>query len=60
MNWVNVKDRLPTNDTYVTVKMRILWKTQKSAIYINKYFVRKGENITKWVTHWKPLLERSK
>lgn len=51
--WVSVKEQLPDNDTYVRVKMLLLFKTEKECLYLNKYFVHQGENITKWVTHWR-------
>jgi hypothetical protein len=53
MKWMNVKDKLPPNDTEVQVKVLILWPTKIDGLYIDKYFIVKEENITKWVTHWK-------
>jgi hypothetical protein len=55
--WINVRHALPLNDTEVTVKMLLLWRTQKQAWFLKNYFNCQGENITKWVTHWKPAYE---
>lgn len=52
--WISVKEKLPDGNTYVQVKIRILFNNKKDCLYINDYFVHRGENITKWVTHWKP------
>ncbi len=60
MTWINVKEQLPPNDTHVKVQIFLLWRTQARALYVNKYFVRKGEDITPWVTHWKLLSEEPK
>lgn len=56
MKWISVKESLPAEDEIVKVKIRILFKSEKYAMYVKKYFVSEGENITKWVTHWKPAL----
>lgn len=58
--WISVKSALPLNDSFVMVKIFVLWKSEKDAFFSNKYFVHKGENISKWVTHWMPLLEQPK
>ena len=58
--WISVKDQLPDDNTFVKVKMRILFisvKTALTALYFKKYFNIKGENATRWVTHWMPLPE---
>jgi hypothetical protein len=57
LNWINVKNYLPLNDTEVYVQIFLLWRIRRRALYLNKYFIMKGENITKWVTHWRPLLK---
>lgn len=59
MGWISVKDKLPDEHEYVRVIMVILFKSEKDALYIKNYFVSQGENITKWVTHWRPLPEPS-
>jgi hypothetical protein len=56
-HWIDAKKCLPLNDTFVKVKVFILWRTEKECLFINNYFVLRGENITKWITHWK-LSER--
>ncbi len=53
--WISVKEKLPPHDTEVKVKIFLLWKTWGHAWYLHNYFIRKGENITRWVTHWMPL-----
>jgi hypothetical protein len=62
MKWISVKKRLPSENEIVKVKMRILFRTHKEqeAIYIKKYFVNEGKNITRWVSHWMPLPEPPK
>lgn len=52
--WISVKEALPLDEQFVRVKMTILYRTEKEAMYVKKYFVCEGENITRWVTHWKP------
>lgn len=54
MSWISIKDKLPSEGEFVKVKMLILFTSEEEALYLKKYFVRKGEDITKWVTHWKP------
>lgn len=51
--WISVKEKLPSDDSFVKVKITILFKQIKEAMYVKKYFVCQGENITRWVTHWK-------
>jgi hypothetical protein len=55
--WISVKDGLPPEDTIVKIKMTLLFTTVKESLYLKKYFNFKGENITKWVTHWMLLPE---
>lgn len=52
--WFSVKDALPLDGAFVRIKMTILYRTEKEALFVKKYFVWEGENITRWVTHWKP------
>lgn len=54
--WISVKESLPKEGEIVKVKIHILFKSEKYAMYIKKYFVNEGENITPWVTHWMPVL----
>lgn len=56
MKWISVKEGLPSEGEIVKVKIRILFKSEKYAMYVKKYFVNQGENITRWVTHWMPAL----
>ena len=58
--WINVKDALPLDGTIVKIKMCILFWTEKEVIFVRKYFVHQGENITRWVTEWMPLPELPK
>lgn len=58
--WISIKHALPINDSFVKVKMLLLFPTEKQCLFIKKYFIHKGENITKWVTHWMPLPEKQK
>lgn len=60
MKWISVKDKLPKEDEIVKIKMTILFTTIKESLYLKKYFNVKGENVTKWVTHWMPLPEPPK
>lgn len=53
--WINVKKCMPLNDLYVRCKVQILFESEKECIFIKKYFVHQGENLTKWVSHWMPL-----
>jgi len=53
--WINVKKELPKDGEFVKFKVLFLFKSKMEALYVKKYFVRKGKNITKWVTHWMPL-----
>lgn len=58
--WISVKERLPEEDTIVSVRLHILFIDTRAnirALYLKKYFNVKGENVTKWVTHWKPISE---
>ncbi len=57
MSWVSVKEALPNDGDFVKVKIKILYESQREAMYVKKYFVIKGENVTKWVTHWQPSLK---
>ncbi len=58
-DWISIKDEKPCNGQFTKVRVRtcILWKDEKEAYYVNGYFSYKGEDITKWVTHWQPSLE---
>jgi len=58
-NWINVSKQLPKEDEFVKVKVRIciLFKEEKEALYCCGVFNCKGENISKWVTHWMPSEE---
>lgn len=58
--WINVESCLPLNDTIVKVKMCLLYWTEEEALFIKKYFVIQGENVTQWVTDWMPIPEPSK
>jgi Protein of unknown function (DUF551) len=64
IEWINVKEKLPDEGSYVYVKMKVYLILTKSknikALYLKKYFNVKGENVTKWVTHWRPCLEHPK
>lgn len=56
--WISVKEKLPDENSLVTIKMKILFIDTRStmkALYLKKYFNLKGENVTRWVTHWRPL-----
>lgn len=55
--WISVKELTPSEGEIVKVKMHILFHTEKEAMYLKKYFVNRGENITKWVTHWQYITE---
>lgn len=54
MPWFSVKESLPNDGDFVRVKIKILYESEREAMYVKKYFVIKGEDVTKWVTHWKP------
>ncbi len=56
--WISVKKALPLNETFIKVKSCILFRSTYDAFFINKYFIRQGENITNWVTHWMPENDR--
>jgi len=51
--WIDARKCLPLNGSYCIVKILILWKQEKKSLFINGYFVSQGENITRWVTHWR-------
>lgn len=60
-DWISVKERLPEEDQIVKLKMCILFIEIKTknvrALYLKKRFNVRGEDVTKWVTHWKPINE---
>jgi len=51
--WLDAKKILPTNDTYIQCKCNILYKEIVDCLFINNHFIHEGDDITKWVTHWK-------
>ena len=51
-NWISVKEKLPREGQIIIVKTGVLFKRTYRAIYMKKYFIKEGENITQKVTHW--------
>ena len=51
--WISVKKKLPPEDSFVKVKFCILFSVEKEALYCKKYFISRGENITRWVQYWR-------
>lgn len=54
--WISVNKCLPLNDTFVKAKMCLL-PSEMELLFLNEYFIARGENVTKWVSHWMPLPE---
>ncbi len=58
--WFSIRECLPLNDSFVRVKFFALFKSEKECLFTARYFVSRGENITPWVTHWRPTEESEK
>lgn len=60
--WICVKDRLPENNSYILVRIKILFGEMKVSLYYeDDFFLLDGNTnnkcITTWVTHWQLLPE---
>jgi len=58
--WISVKQKLPDEGQIMVVKICGLFPAITTVMYTKKYFVVQGENITKWVTHWRSETEEEK
>ena len=50
--WIDPKKQLPPEDTEVLVQTGLFFKTRKYALFVESRFIHKGQDITRWVTHW--------